>query len=43
MEAAAMAFGIMGFGLGAICLIRLEKLTKELKNNKTLAEDYKSE
>ena len=43
MESAALAFGIMGFMLGAVSFMRIEKLIKELKDKKILDESYKNQ
>ena len=40
------AFGVLGFGfgmMGLIAFVRLEKLTKTLKEKGILEEDYKDE
>jgi len=37
------SFGTMGFLFGIICLTRMEKLTKHLKEKGILEEDYKEE
>ena len=37
------AFGILGFVFGVIAFVRLEKLTKTLKEKGVLEESYKDE
>ena len=37
------AFGILGFVFGLVAFVRLEKLTKTLKEKGILEEDYKEE
>ena len=37
------AFGILGFVFGLVAFVRMEKLTKTLKEKGILAEDYKEE
>ena len=36
-------FGILGFILGVVAFVRVEKLTKTLKEKNVLEEDYKEE
>ncbi len=36
-------FGILGFVFGLVALVRLEKLTKTLKEKNILQSDYKDE
>ena len=36
-------FGILGFVFGLVAFVRLEKLTKTLKEKNILEEDYKDE
>ena len=36
-------FGILGFVFGLVAFVRLEKLTKTLKEKNILEEDYKVE
>ncbi|MDB2382584.1 hypothetical protein N9Y04_02480 [Porticoccaceae bacterium] len=37
------AFGILGFVFGLVAFVRMEKLTKTLKEKGILEEDYKEE
>jgi hypothetical protein len=37
------AFGILGFVFGVVAFVRLEKLTKTLKEKGVLEESYKDE
>lgn len=37
------AFGILGFVFGLVAFVRLEKLTKRLKEKNILESDYKEE
>ena len=37
------AFGILGFVFGLVAFVRMEKLTKTLKEKGILKEDYKEE
>ena len=37
------AFGILGFIFGVVAFVRVEKLTKILKEKDILEEDYKEE
>ena len=37
------AFGILGFVFGLVAFVRMEKLTKSLKEKVILEEDYKEE
>ena len=37
------AFGILGFVFGLLAFVRMEKLTKTLKEKGILEEDYKEE
>jgi len=37
------AFGIIGFIFGIVCLVKMEKLTKTLKEKGILEENYKEE
>ena len=37
------AFGILGFVFGLVAFVRLEKLTKMLKEKNILESDYKEE
>lgn len=37
------AMGILGFVFGLIAFVRIEKLTKTLKEKRILEEDYKEE
>ena len=37
------AFGILGFIFGVVAFVRVEKLTKILKEKNILEEDYKEE
>jgi len=37
------AFGILGFVFGLVAFVRMEKLTKALKEKGILEEDYKEE
>jgi hypothetical protein len=37
------AFGILGFVFGLVAFVRLEKLTKTLKDKNILEPDYKDE
>ena len=37
------AFGILGFVFGLVAFVRMEKLTKSLKEKGILEEDYKEE
>jgi len=37
------AFGILGFVFGLVAFVRLEKLTKTLKEKNILEPDYKDE
>jgi len=37
------AFGILGFVFGLVAFVRLEKLTKTLKERNILEPDYKDE
>ena len=38
-----MSLGTMGFIFGIICLKRIEKLTKQLKEKEILEQDYKED
>ena len=38
-----MSLGSMGFIFGIMCLKRIEKLTKQLKEKEILEQDYKEE
>ena len=43
MEVFGMSFGTMGFIFGIICLVKMQKLIKTLKEKGILEEDYKEE